>query len=98
MEEERESTQQSLKICAEVSAYMEKKVQSYLPTAILSPSDVYNPASSLVEPSLDKSILAETFISAQKKIISTILRLQQNLHSIKGQAYSTQYHLASATG
>ena len=92
MEQERESTQQSLKLCAETSAYMEKKIQSCLPASITSPSEIFNPVSSLAEPSLDKLMLAEALISAQKAFISTRLRLQQNLHSIKGQVHTTQYH------
>jgi hypothetical protein len=87
MEEERDSTQQCLKICAEVSAHIEEIARSNLPTAIMSP------ASSLGEPRLPWLITAEAFNSAQRDFISSTLRLQRYLLSINTQAQTTPHHL-----
>jgi hypothetical protein len=71
MEQETESIQQSLKLCAEASAYMEKedpRLVCRLPSH--HPQRYSTRSSSLAEPSLDKLMVAEAFISAQKAFTS----------------------------
>jgi hypothetical protein len=87
MEEERDSIQQCLKICAEVSALIEGKARSALPTAIMSP------ALPLAEPRLPFLITAEAFNSAQRNFISSTLQLQRYLHSLNNQAQTTHHRL-----
>jgi hypothetical protein len=87
MEEERDSTQQCLKICAKVSAYIEEEARSALPTAIMSP------ASSLAEPRLPFLMTAEAFNSAQRNFISSTLQLQRYLHSINTLPQTTHHRL-----
>jgi hypothetical protein len=83
MEEERDSTQQCLKICAEVYAHIESKARSALPIAITS----Y--ASPSAEPRLPFLITAEAFNLAQRNFISSTLHLQQYLHSLNSQVQTT---------
>lgn len=87
MEEERDATQQCLKFCAKVSAYIEEEARSALPTAIMSP------ASSLAEPRLPFLMTAEACNSAQKNFISSTLQLQRYLCSINTQAQTTLHRL-----
>lgn len=87
MEEERDSTYQCLKICAEVSAHIEEKAQSALPAAIMSP------ASPLPEPHLPFLITADAFNSAQRKIMSTRLELQRHLYSLNSQGKNAHHRL-----
>jgi hypothetical protein len=92
MEQERDSTQQCLKICLQVSAQMEQAQPPLLKT-LVSPPNISNAAPTMEEPTFPQLILAEAFNAAGKGFISSKLQLQQYLHSINNQLQPTQYRL-----
>lgn len=87
MVEERDSTQQCLKICADIYAHIESTAQSALPMPIAS----Y--ASLSAEPRLPFLITAEAFNLAQRNFISTTLQLQQHMHSLNSHMSTTHPHV-----
>lgn len=91
MEAERDSTQQCLKICAEVFDYIENKARAVLPTAMSLPSSL--PAAA----QLPVLITAEAFNLAQRNFISSTLQLQQYFHSINSQAQAARHHVRAPT-
>lgn len=92
MHDEKESIQQCLEICAQVSDYVEGVRRNSLRDTS-SPSDAFSPVSSLTSPGMPWLITAEAFNSAQNGFMSSRRRLLQCLHGVDKELQIAQYGL-----